>query len=56
VAALQVAVWRNILVCKRTKNSFLVNNIPFINRLGAEEARGAHNSEVVRSKRTAGIQ
>ena len=26
------------------------------NRHGAEEARGAHNSEVTRSKRVAGIQ
>jgi hypothetical protein len=28
--------------------------VVLFNRLGAEEARGAHNSEVVRSKRTAG--
>ena len=30
------------------------NRISFLYRCGAEEARGAHNSEVIRSKRISG--
>ena len=33
----------------------LVYTLDTLNRRGAEEARGAHNSEVIRSKRIAGI-
>ena len=39
-----------------TPRSLDRNELPVLNGDGAEEARGAHNSEVTRSKRVAGIR